>query len=542
MAAELPFREAERLQALRDLAILDTAPERIFDNIVRLAATNLEMPIALLSFVDEHRLWFKARVGIDASETSRCPSFCDRAILEPESPFVVESTDDDTRFDEHPLVTDAPHIRFYAGAVVSCPFLRVPIGTLCVIDREPRSVSEQQRDFLNTLAEQVEHMLEMRALAMANDAIARSLAESDAKVRGIIDNSQNLLGLISTDGVLLDTNRTAVDSIGVPIDDVLGKPFWETPWWTHCEDLQERLKTAIRRAAEGETDRFAATHDTHDGGFIEVEFSISPVVVDGEVAYLIPEGRDVTLQKQREREAERYMAELRESNYELEQFAYVASHDLRSPLRGIAALVNFIEEDEGDRLSETSKESFARLHRRLLRMRNLLDDLLAYSRLGHSQQQVVEVDVNDLLDEVLDLLSIPAGFEVRVESSLPTLTTYATPLRQVFINMIGNAVKHHDRDTGAITVSATSSTEGTEFRVTDDGPGIEESHREQVFEMFRTLRSRDKVEGSGMGLAIVRKLVRRFGGNVTIEPGPGRGTTFVFTWPTRLSVAETTNR
>lgn len=529
-------REAERLRALQELDILDTGPEHIFEHLVEIASISLQVPIALLSLVDEDRQWFKARVGLDAIETPRCQSFCAHAILESAETLVIENAERDPRFASNPLVTDYPAIRAYAGVVVHCPFTELPLGTLCVIDSSTRTYTDQQLGILKTLAKQVEHLLQLRKVARATDDIACSLAESDAKLRGIIDNSQSLLGLVDAEGTILDINRTALEIVHAPIDSVIGKPIWNSPWWTHSEELQERLKAAIRRAAAGSVDRFEATHPTHEHGLMDVDFSVSPVRLNGEVTYLITEGRDVTLQKSREREIEIYLAQLLESNNELEQFAYVASHDLRSPLRGIASLARFIEEDEADRLSESSRDYFSKLRRRLSRMQTLLDDLLKYSRVGYGNDEPVKVDMNVMLEEILDLLSIPAGFEVRVSGSLPTLVTHASPLRQTLVNIIGNAVKHHDRDSGLITLAATPARGLIEFRVTDDGPGIDASLHEKVFEMFRTLRRRDDVEGSGMGLAIVRKLVRRHGGNVTLESGTGRGSTFVFTWPARLSL------
>lgn len=259
-------------------------------------------------------------------------------------------------------------------------------------------------------------------------------------------------------------------------------------------------------------------------------------MVDGKVTNLVPEGRDITSLKQRERENEQYLLELQESNSDLEQFAYVASHDLRSPLRGTSSIAHFIEEDEGDNLSDSSKGYLHKLKIRIHRMEPLLDDLLSYARTRRSSELPVEISTGELVFEILDLLEIPEGFEVKVPADMPTLVGHATPLRQVLLNLISNAVKHHDKNEGLVALSVTERGGLFEFRIADNGPGIERQYHEKIFEMFRVLQSRDSVEGSGMGLAIIRKIARRYGGSIAVESTQGGGTTFVFSWPKELPV------
>lgn len=366
-----------------------------------------------------------------------------------------------------------------------------------------------------------------------NAMLARTeLEKAEAKLRGIFNSSNNIVGLMKPDGTLIDINQTAIDSTGVTFEEITGKPLWETVWWKHSPELQERLKKAIQKAASGERDSFEATFPGYKGQFVEVEFTVSPVLTkDGRVIYLVPEGYDITVRKHQERELQHSYDQLEETNRELEQFAYVASHDLRSPLRGISQAASFIIEDEADNLSESSKGYFEKLKARIVRMQILLDDLLVYSRISRADTQLEEVDIAQLIKEVLDLLIIPEGFVINVPDKLPTFVTSVTPLRQIFLNLVGNALKHHDKNEGLITIGFTELENMYEFQVSDDGPGIEERYHEQIFEMFRTLKPRDDVEGSGMGLAIIRKLVRRYGGEITVESTPGQGSTFRFTWP-----------
>ena len=226
----------------------------------------------------------------------------------------------------------------------------------------------------------------------------------------------------------------------------------------------------------------------------------------------------------------RQAIELSRSNEELEKFAYVASHDLKAPLRAIDNLTSWIEEDLGDVLEGDTRRNMDLLRGRVSRMERLLDDLLTYSRAGRVRSNVERVDTRALVQDVTELLNPPEGFRVDVEPGLPTLETEKAPLEQVFRNLIGNAIKHHNRPDGRVTVAVEDTGGFHDFVISDDGPGIPEKFHEKIFGMFQTLQSRDKVEGSGMGLALVKKIVERYGGRIRVESQEGQGTRFFFTW------------
>ena len=171
-------------------------------------------------------------------------------------------------------------------------------------------------------------------------------------------------------------------------------------------------------------------------------------------------------------------------------------------------------------------------------MEGLLEDLLRYSRAGRVLGEESVVLVPELVDEVVGLLAPPPGLRIRCVSSAPEVLAYRTPLRQVLQNLLGNAIKHHDRDTGSIVVACELHEGRLEFSVCDDGPGIAPEFRERVFDMFETLRSRDELEGSGMGLSIVKKIVESQGGTVHIEAAEERGTRVRFWWPLRAAAAQ----
>jgi signal transduction histidine kinase len=237
------------------------------------------------------------------------------------------------------------------------------------------------------------------------------------------------------------------------------------------------------------------------------------------------------LNAQLEQRVQARTAELERSNRDLDRFAYVASHDLKAPLRAIQHLAQWIHEDAADHLPDPSKAHLAKLHDRIMRMEKLLDDLLAYSRVDRFHYPPERLDTKLLSKNVLDMLAPPATFRITLHESLPTFVTARVPLEIVLRNLIGNAIKHHHRLDGQIEIYARQQDDAIEFVVADDGPGIDQQFHERIFELFQTLHPRDQVEGSGMGLAIAKKVVEHYGGSIGVESREGQGAIFYFTWP-----------
>lgn len=221
---------------------------------------------------------------------------------------------------------------------------------------------------------------------------------------------------------------------------------------------------------------------------------------------------------------------LEKRNHELDQFTYVVSHDLKAPLRAIANLSQWIEEDLSSSLTEDTQHQMNLLRGRVYRMEALINGLLQYSRVGRLQTKTATVSVAALLAEVIDTLAPPETFTVVVESNMPTLVTQRLPLEQVFTNLIGNCLKHHPRIDGKVQISVQDRGLFYEFVVTDDGSGIAPQYHEKVFGIFQTLEARDKSENTGIGLAIVKKIVESQGGIIRLESQEEKGATFRFTW------------
>jgi signal transduction histidine kinase len=217
---------------------------------------------------------------------------------------------------------------------------------------------------------------------------------------------------------------------------------------------------------------------------------------------------------------------------ELERFTYVASHDLKAPLRGIDSLATWLEEDLGEKLDDDSREHLRLMRSRVGRLEGLLGDLLSYSRAGRGNAEIEAFDCNTLAVDVHDLIGKPE-FELNIKDKLPAMFTAKSPFELVLRNLIQNAIKHHDREAGRIEISSWLEGDRYHFCVKDDGPGIPPEYHQRVFGLFQTLQSRDKVEGSGMGLALIRKVLISCNSDITIhsDPEKERGTTFEFTWP-----------
>ncbi len=213
----------------------------------------------------------------------------------------------------------------------------------------------------------------------------------------------------------------------------------------------------------------------------------------------------------------------------MEEFAYVASHDLRAPLRAIQQLAEWLAEDLGEGVGEETRAHLELLQRRVTRMDDLMVGLLDYARVGRNSVAAEEVDVAALVDGVVELLGNDAfTFEI---GPLPRMKTARGPLERVFLNLVTNAVKHHHVGGGRIAIGAEVGSAEVAFFVEDDGPGIPASERERVFKMFEKLERRDTVEGSGMGLALVKRIVEEAGGTIAVAEREQGGARFTFTWP-----------
>jgi PAS domain S-box-containing protein len=381
---------------------------------------------------------------------------------------------------------------------------------------------------------------------------AEALAASEERFRATFENAAVGIALVGPSGGVIQSNERLSEITGYSREELGGMAFQDI---THPDDLDADVEQ-FERLLAGRIPHYQMEkrYRRKDGAWVWANLTVAPDYdPEGRVEHVISIIEDVTEKKAAEaalralndeledRVAER-TAELARSNAELDQFAYVASHDLKAPIRAIDSLATWIEEDAADALPEASARHLGLLRQRAGRMERLLDSLLAYSRAGRSEAAPEPVDAGALVRDVVATVAPPEGFDVRLGGDFPVVETARAPLALVFRNLIGNAIKHHDRPDGRVTVSAEvvagplaggplAGGGWAAFTVEDDGPGIAPEYRARVFGMFQTLRPRDEVEGSGMGLAVVKKTVEARGGAVTVGAAEGGGARFRFTWP-----------
>ena len=374
---------------------------------------------------------------------------------------------------------------------------------------------------------------EIGDLARAFERLTLALVESEAKARGIVENVNDTIINIDETGKIEMLNPAGERIFGYKATEVLGKnikTLMPEPYQSeHDQYIKNYVQTGKKKiigiGREVEAKR-------KDGSIFPMELSVSEVRFGGQRLFTAII-RDITDRKKDEAERERLIRELEVSNKELDNFAYVASHDLKAPLRVIDNASKWLEEDLAEHLDEDTQESLDLLRNRVGRMEKLLDDLLEYSRIGRASDDRFKEQINGsvLITNILELLSPPENFTVSIAPKMQSIIVNRMPLQQILLNLISNAIKHHDKDDGRIIVSVEEKGDDFVFTVKDNGPGIPEEFQEQVFKMFQTLKPRDQVEGSGMGLAMVYKNIEIYGGKITLKSKEGQGCTFRFTWP-----------
>jgi PAS domain S-box-containing protein len=356
----------------------------------------------------------------------------------------------------------------------------------------------------------------------------RTLKEEHERAREmlayVVDSSNDAIITKTPAGRIISWNHGAERLYGYSADEAIG----QTLDLIVPPDRADELNEILSKVFSGQSVEHLETERVRkDGSRLIVSLTTSPVRNEaGRIVSAATIGRDIT-------ERKRVEEELRRSNEDLEQFAYVASHDLSEPLRVIAGFVELLArryrgqlDDDADRFIDFTIQGVERMQR-------LIDDLLAYSRARSAPMQVTDVDTAVLVADVLrDLGAQLEERGTRVEvGSLPTVSAHQTLLRQIFQNLISNTVKFNQSEEPEVAITADEKPGAWRFAVRDNGPGIEPHQADRVFEIFQRLHGRE-IPGSGMGLAIAKRAVERHGGEIWVEPAPdGHGSMFCFTIP-----------
>jgi PAS domain S-box-containing protein len=382
-----------------------------------------------------------------------------------------------------------------------------------------------------------------------------ALQRSEALFRTTFEQTPLGCCHVGLEGQWIRVNQKLCDIVGYSRDELLQSTFRAI---THLEDLPaddaliEQMLTGV--LSQGSLEKRYIHKQGHDV-WVRLTASVVKEEDSGELShplvspsYFIVAIEDITERKALEQSNQRQTEDLErlnqslieakqhlsERNDELDQFVHTASHDLKAPLRAISNLSDWIEEDLMGQIPLENQRQLQLLRKRVGHMNSLIDGLLQFSRVGRQEMAIERVDIAELLNTVIDSLAPPAGFMITVAQPMPVLDTQPLLLCQVFANLIGNGIKHHHRSSGQIKVSAKARSDHYEFAVADDGPGIPLDDREQIFGIFKTLQSQTPTENStentGIGLAIVKKIVNSFGGEIWLDPWFEPGSCFYFTW------------
>lgn len=395
--APIPQNEHERLMDLYSYHILDTLPEKDFDDITAIASEICGTPISTISIIDKDRQWIKSQVGMLTQDTPRDISFCGHAVNAPHDIMLIPNSKEDERFHDNPHVTGDPHIVFYAGV----PLISdkgYALGTLCVIDTAPKVLNEGQLKSLRALANQIVCQLVLRKKNM-------ELAQS--------------------------------------------------------------------------------------------KFS------------------------------------LQEINEELEKFAHVVAHDLKSPCNNFIGLSEILLNDANNKLTEDSKEIVNYISESAKQLKTLIDDILKYSQtLNFNHNDTQDYSFEELIQTLRPMLQLPEKFVLQYHGPDTMISVSKAALLQILLNFCTNAIRYNDKENGTINITFSEETDYFVFSVADNGRGIHEDDFERIFEpSFTTLKGTDRFNtlGQGIGLATVKRLVNKLGGDISVTSKIGEGTTFRFT-------------
>ncbi len=375
---------------------------------------------------------------------------------------------------------------------------------------------------------------EIRERHGAREALTRyteELRASETRLRAVVDTATDGIIVIDHRGIVDSFNMAAERLFGYKAAEVIGK---NVSMLMPSPDREQHDGYLARYMAGGEPRIIGIGREVvarrKDGSLFPMDLAVSAMEVGGRRMFtgIV---RDITARKHGEEQRARLIQELQSTNDELTNFAYAVSHDLKAPLRAIGSLADWLNADYGERLDAPGREHLRLLKSRVQRMDSLIDGILQYSRVGRVKETPVLVDTNVTVKDALHLLAPPSHIRVVVDDTLPILIAEPTRIQQVFQNLLSNAIKYMDKPEGLIRIGSRALDGMWQFSVADNGPGIEARHHEKIFQLFQTLAPRDRVESTGVGLALVKKIVEMYGGRVWLESTPGQGTTFYFTLP-----------
>ena len=349
------------------------------------------------------------------------------------------------------------------------------------------------------------------------------------KLSLVASKTDNAVIITDETGIVEWVNAGFTRLTGYEFDEIIGKRTNILHGNVTDVETIKQMKACVqeKRSFSGEVQKIRK-----DGQPFWMQVSITPIFDEQKmVSRFIQVESDITERKTAEIKMAEYYRYLEKANKELDKFAYVVSHDLKAPLRAIANLSTWIEEDIGEGFTPETSNNFKILKGRVERMESLINGILQYSRADRVKSPETMIHLEEMIDEIKGLYSMDKNISITIADRLPRLKGEKMKMEQVFSNLINNAIKHNDKSTIEIKISCKELEDEFLFSIEDNGPGIEPEYHEKVFVIFQTLKARDAFESTGVGLAIVKKIIDEAGGKIWIESDQGKFTRFLFNWP-----------
>lgn len=516
----IPANESARLQALRDLNILDTPAEERFDRLTRIAQHILQVPIALVSLIDADRQWFKSRQGLDVQETHRDISFCGHAILGSDV-YVVANAAADPRFADNPLVLEAPSIRFYAGAPLTLSSGE-RVGTLCAIDRQPHQITPAQLAALQDLA------------ACVVDELEQARQRQDAKksaqlVESIVETVIDGIITIDSKGTVQSFNSSAERLFGYKPAEIIGsnvKRLMPQPYaaehdgyLAHFHETREARVIGIGREVVGKR---------KDGAVFPMDLAVSEMQQPGQTLF-VGIVRDITERKRVDQMKGEFVA--------------TVSHELRTPLTSISGALGLICGGALGPVSEQAKTMLDIAYKNSQRLTLFINDLLDMEKLAAGKMRFNEetVALMPLVEQSIEstrAYAQPYQVNLLLVSRLEgvKVTVDGSRLQQVLSNFLSNAAKFSPKG-GQVEIKVDQFESLVRVSVQDHGPGIPADFIDRIFHKFSQADSSDTrhIGGTGLGLAISKELIESMNGTIGFSSVPGSGACFYFDLPISIN-------
>ncbi len=358
----------------------------------------------------------------------------------------------------------------------------------------------------------------------------QTLRESEKRFKDVSLSIADWIWEVDINNRYIYCSEQVTNILGYRVQEMIGeKPFGFAPE----EDRQEIKKIYERIWRSKESFKDLENTKVRKNGEV-VYLSTSGVPVYNQKNELIGYrgvDKNITEQKKIEELKANLIQKLEAVNSELKEFAYVVSHDLKAPLRGVFTLATWIKEDYADKFDKKGLEEMDLLMNRVKRMDQLIDGILQYSRIGRTEEEKVEIDLNQEIPQIINSLNIPSHIEVEIDTTLPILEIARTRLNQIFQNLLSNAINYNDKKKGMIKIGCYESDDSWKFYIKDNGPGIQKKYFKRIFQIFQTLQSKDKKESTGIGLTTIKKIIEMYNGKIWLDSKVGEGTTFYFTLP-----------